>query len=213
MTNIFSVFYMAISIVVVKPPRIAMNAATRKRVMNLSSNLNKEHKKAMKVARLLIAGRNTNNQRKLNSLGREYTKIVIRTIELQRALADLKGSFSNAVRQEASSRRLTSTLRPFASRISNIAYKKGLAEQQAMARANLAEFIKNFRAPSPKRASPSPKRTASPPKNSGFVPRSPATMARLAELGMLGKQPNTVPRHTARTYVRLANGRIVLRTN
>lgn len=212
---------MAISIVVVKPPRIAMNAATRKRVMNLSSNLNKEYKKGMMVAQLSSNARYpTNgrppNRRKINSIGRQYGKIMERTSQIRRALMELKGSFSNAARQEAQSRRLTSALRPFANRIPNIVYKRGLAREQARARANFAKFNKNFRAASPKRASPkraSPKRTPSPPKNSGFVPRSPATMARLAELGMLGKPPDIFTHHNARTWKRLANGRIVLRTN
>lgn len=197
-----------------------MNAATRKHVMNLTSNLNKEYKKGMKVAQLSSNARYpTNdrppNRRKINSLGREYGKIMERTSQIRRALTELKGSFSNAVRQEASSRRLTSLMRPFANRIPNIVYKRGLAREQARALKNFKEFNKNFRAPSPKRASPkraTPKRTVSPPKNSGIVPRSPATMARLAELGMLGKQPISVPRHNARTWKRLETGRIVLRT-
>ena len=204
-----------------------MNAATRKRIIKLTYNLNRERKTYNKVRKMVWnewykPNGSPQNQRKIASLTRESRKIKGRVNALENSIEALNASFKttvrkpfrNAVRQEAMSRRITSALQPFAKRISNIAYTKGLEREQARARANYNEFVKNLRAKTPN----SPKRTRQSPRravNSGLHPRSPGTLAREAELRIAGgaKSPNRFSVHRGRTWMRTPKGKIIVRTN
>lgn len=91
-------------------------------------------------------------------------------------------------------------------------YERGLREEMARAAANFAEFSSpsKFRQVSPVR---SPKRkTPSPQRARGLSPRSPATLAREADLGIMGgaRRPRAPANNTRVTWSRNAHGKIII---
>jgi hypothetical protein len=90
---------------------------------------------------------------------------------------------------------------------------KGLEEEKKRAMENFAKFSRNPWAlsPSPSRRRPSPRRkTPSPPRPRGPSPRSPATLARQVNLGIMGgaRHPIATANNTRVTWSRNANGKI-----
>jgi hypothetical protein len=94
-------------------------------------------------------------------------------------------------------------------RVSDKIWRRGLEEAKKLAMANFAKFSRD-----PWASSPSPSRqrrkTPSPPRARGPSPRSPATLARQANLGIMGgaRRSPGAANNTRVTWSRNANGKV-----
>jgi hypothetical protein len=96
-------------------------------------------------------------------------------------------------------------------RVSDKIWRRGLEEAKKLAMANFAKFSRNPRAltPSPPRRR---RKTPSPPRARGPSPRSSATLARQANLGIMGgaRRSPGAANNTRITWSRNANGKVLI---
>ena len=201
------------------PAHPPMAPEERRRVSRLYDAAKSNFDKYLKTLRKLSGLRGNASQqaapnaRKLAALEREYTRVKGLMNAAALSLRSLPGR--RALREEVASRRITSLLRPFTARISNIAHESGL---KAARNAGLAHYYENWGSeenPVWAGARKSPNRRTSPnrqrsPRNTGLRPRSPATLAREQNLGIAGGFRHRVasPNASKITWSRNANGKI-----
>lgn len=197
------------------PAHPPMAPEERRRVSRLYDAAKSNFDKHLKTLRKLsgLRGNASQNARKLAALEREHVRIRGLMNAAALSLRSLPGR--RALREEVASRRLTSLLRPFTAKISNIAHESGL---RAARNAGLAHYYENWGSeenPVWAGARKSPNRRTSPnrqpsPRNTGLRPRSPATLAREQELGIAGgfRHRAASPNASKITWSRNANGKI-----
>ena len=188
-------------------------SAIQRRVILALANIAAKKGAILAKAEVNLSDRNTNNVElfdKWRSAQRNFSNARSALLKAMRAAGQDPTAISYSVLER---NRISNALSKVFTgpRLERMTYKRGLEAEKKRALANFALWS----APNAFRASPvrmpSPRRkTPSPPRARGPSPRSPATRAREAALGIAGgaRRPPAAANNTRITWRRNANGKI-----
>jgi hypothetical protein len=179
----------------------------KRALLAAANNANKKERAFGRAGRVPWSQRSQEENKKYRATARQWRD----ARELLARLEEKIGVNGTTVNYHLMSQNVIANVLKKNPRVSDKIWRRGLEEAKKLAMANFAKFSRNPRAltPSPPRRR---RKTPSPPRARGPSPRSSATLARQANLGIMGgaRRSPGAANNTRITWSRNANGKVLI---